>query len=64
MKASVDSDRCAGHGDCVSICPAVFGWTADGFAEVILDEIPAQYHDLVGKAAQDCPEHAIEVDGG
>ena len=64
MKASVDSDRCAGHGDCVSICAAVFAWTPDGFAEVVLDEIPEQYTDLVVKASHDCPEHAIEVDEG
>jgi ferredoxin len=63
VKASVDSDRCAGHGDCVSICAEVFAWTADGYAEVVPDEIPEQYTDLVVKAAHDCPEHAIEVDG-
>lgn len=64
MRASVDSDRCAGHGDWLSTCGAVFAWTPDGFAEVVLDEIPEQYADLVAKAVQDCPEHAIDVDGG
>ncbi len=64
MRASVDPDRCAGHGDCVSTCADVFAWTADGYAEVVLDEIPAQYADLVRKAVQDCPEHAIEADEG
>ncbi|WP_431238694.1 ferredoxin [Mycolicibacterium aichiense] len=63
MKASVDPDRCAGHGDCVSTCPDVFAWTADGYAEVVLDEIPDQYQDLVAKAVQDCPEHAISAQG-
>ncbi|WP_445168482.1 ferredoxin [Mycolicibacterium sp. Dal123E01] len=63
MKASVDSDRCAGHGDCVSTCGEVFGWTADGFAEVILDDIPDEYKDLVVKAVHDCPEHAISAEG-
>jgi ferredoxin len=61
VKASVDSDRCAGHGDCVSTCAEVFAWTPDGFAEVVLDEIPEEYTDLVVKAVQECPEHAIEV---
>lgn len=64
MKARVDADRCAGHGDCVSTCSAVFTLTADGYAEALVDEIPAQYTDLVTKAAQECPEHAIEVDEG
>jgi ferredoxin len=64
MKASVDADRCAGHGDCVSTCPAVFALTSDGYAEVLVDEIPGEYTLLVAKAAQECPEHAIEVDEG
>jgi ferredoxin len=64
VKASVDPDRCAGHGDCVSTCGAVFAWTADGYAEVVFDEIPEEYTDLVNKAARECPEHAIEVDEG
>lgn len=62
MKASVDADRCAGHGDCVSTCPAVFALTSDGYAEVLVDEIPAQYTDLVAKAVQECPEHAISTE--
>lgn len=63
VKPSVDPDRCAGHGDCVSTCPDVFAWTADGYAEVVLDEIPEEYRDLVVKAVQDCPEHAISAEG-
>ncbi|EHB57899.1 hypothetical protein MycrhDRAFT_0334 [Mycolicibacterium rhodesiae JS60] len=63
MKAAVDSDRCAGHGHCVSTCAEVFAWTPDGYAEVVLGEIPDQYRDLVVKAVGDCPEHAISAEG-
>jgi hypothetical protein len=31
---------------------------------VLVDEIPGEYTLLVAKAAQECPEHAIEVDEG
>lgn len=62
MKISVDADRCAGHGDCVSTCPAVFRLADAGYAEVTMSEIPSDYSDLVAKAAAECPEHAISVD--
>lgn len=61
MRASIDQDRCAGHGVCVATCPAVFSFTDDGFAEVTMDEIPAEYADLVEQAVSECPEHAISV---
>ncbi len=47
----------------MSTCADVFAWTADGYAEVVLDEIPDQFKDLVVKAVQDCPEHAISAEG-
>ena len=40
MKASVDDSRCRGHGVCTTICPQVFALTDDGYAEVIVDEVP------------------------
>ena len=64
MRAWVDPDRCAGHGDCVTTCPSVFGWSPDGFAEVTVEEIPAHSRDLVEKAVAECPEHAIIVEDG
>ena len=62
MKAEVDADRCAGHGDCVTVCPAVFRLVDAGYAEVSVSEIPSEYADLVNKAARECPEHAIIVE--
>lgn len=59
MKASVDADSCAGHGDCVSTCPAVFTLADAGYAEVIVSEIGPESIDLVRKAVAECPEHAI-----
>lgn len=62
MKAEVDADRCAGHGDCVMTCPAVFALADAGYAEAIVSEIPSDAEELAIKAAQECPEHAITVE--
>jgi ferredoxin len=62
VRAWVDPDRCAGHGDCVSTCPSVFAWTPDGYAEATAEEIPAEVLELVEKAVAECPEHAITLE--
>lgn len=62
MKVSVDSDYCAGHGACVDTCPEVFSIGPGGFAVVSFDEIPAEYHERVRRAEDECPTQAIEVD--
>lgn len=61
MRAKVDPDTCAGHGDCVSTCPEVFAWTDAGYAEAMVTDIPAEYLDAVRQAAHECPEHAITL---
>ncbi|MFG3524942.1 ferredoxin [Nocardia nova] len=61
MKVSVDSDRCGGHGVCTSLCPEIFSLTDDGYAEVRQPDVPAEFEDAIGAAAQACPEWAIEV---
>ena len=61
MKVSVDADYCAGHGACVVTCPDVFRIGADGYAEVLVDEVPAQLADAVERAAFECPTGAITV---
>jgi ferredoxin len=61
MRAHVDSDVCAGHGDCVSTCPSVFAWTDDGYAEAVDGEIPAEAVESVRAAVEHCPEHAITL---
>lgn len=62
MKASVDEDRCRGHGVCLGLCPEVFSLTDDGYAEVTVSDIPAEYHDAVHEAVRNCPENAITVE--
>lgn len=61
MKASVDSDYCAGHGACVVTCPDVFRIGEYGYAEVLVDEIPVSLGEAVRQACEECPTQAISV---
>lgn len=59
MKAVVDEDRCRGHGVCWTLCPEVFDLTDDGYAEALVEEVPADYENAVRTAVTSCPERAI-----
>ena len=61
MKVSIDTDRCRGHGICLSTSPAVFDLNNDGYAEVLLPDPGPEHEDAVRKAALQCPERAISV---
>ena len=63
MKASIDDGRCRGHGVCTTICPDVFAMTDDGYAEAIVDEVPAGVEDSAREAADACPENAVTLEG-
>ncbi len=63
MKASIDDGRCRGHGVCTTICPDVFAMTDDGYAEAIVDEVPAGLEDSAREAADACPENAVTLEG-
>ena len=61
MKATVDEDRCRGHGVCSTICPEVFTLTDDGYSVALDAEIPAGSQDAVRSASASCPERAITL---
>jgi ferredoxin len=62
MKASIDDGRCRGHGVCTTVCPDVFAMTDDGYAEAIVDEVPAGLEASAREAAEACPENAVVLD--
>jgi len=62
MKAKIDRDGCIACGMCVSICPAVFAMADDGYAEVIVDEVPAETEDDAVEAQENCPTSVITVE--
>jgi ferredoxin len=59
MKVEVDADQCKGHGVCWGLCPEVFDLTDDGYAVVLVDEVPPEHVDAVEQAVRHCPERAI-----
>ena len=54
-------DTCTACGLCVDTCPEVFQMGSD-MAEVIVDEVPAEFEEAVKQAADECPVEAIVVE--
>jgi len=54
-------DSCTACGLCVDTCPDVFEMGAD-MAEVITDEVPAEFEDSVQQAADECPSESIIIE--
>jgi ferredoxin len=75
MRVWVDQDLCTGDGLCEEIAPAVFVLLDDGLSYVVeggrpLDDpggaaslavVPADHHEAVREAAQECPGECIFV---
>ena len=59
MKVQINTDLCAGFGICVGIAPEVFQLHDDGYATVLVDDVPADLEDFVRRAASQCPAQAI-----
>ena len=59
MKVHVDPHVCAGFGVCVGICPEVFELHDDGYAIVVVGEVPPEHEDAVRQAVNQCPARAI-----
>ncbi|MBN2455474.1 MAG: ferredoxin [Sedimentisphaerales bacterium] len=60
MKVRIE-DTCTACGLCVDTCPDVFEMGED-IAQVIVDEVPAEYADAVQQAADECPVEAIVIE--
>ena len=64
MRISIDVDRCTGHGRCYALVPELFEPDDEGNGVVIGDGTVATNHeDLARKAAANCPERAVIVEG-
>jgi ferredoxin len=61
MKAKIDREGCISCELCVETCPEVFAMADDGYAEVIVDEIPEDAEDSAVEAQENCPESVITV---
>ncbi len=61
MKVQVDSGICAGFGVCLGLCPEVFELHDDGYAVVLVAEVPPEHEDAVRTAVGQCPANAISI---
>ncbi|MHC4148222.1 MAG: ferredoxin [Planctomycetota bacterium] len=59
MKVRVE-DTCTACELCVDTCPEVFEMGPDT-AQVIVDEVAAEFEDAVQQAADECPVEAIVI---
>jgi ferredoxin len=59
MKVFVDDQCCRGHGMCTTLCPDVFVINDDGYAEVVVAQVPSAQQDAAHEAIDCCPEQAI-----
>jgi len=76
MKVWIDQDLCTGDGLCEEICPSVFTLLDDGLAYVKQDGqpqnspggaqgvavVPAEFHDAVTEASEECPGECIFIE--
>jgi ferredoxin len=46
---------------CCALHPQLFQLTDDGYAIVLLTEVPSELHGVVGTAVEQCPERAISI---
>ena len=62
MKISV-TDRCAGHGRCYALSPAVYAADEDGFNVAVgtVIEVDDSLDDAARLGAMNCPERAIVI---
>ena len=64
MKVQINADRCQGHGRCYDLAPELFGEDDEGYGTVLGDGVvPADAEDLARRAAANCPERAIILEG-
>jgi ferredoxin len=63
VKVHIDPSVCTGHGRCYEIAPAVFREDDHGHGYVERPEPPEPQWEKVRRAAQNCPESAIRIEG-
>ncbi|MEY2454215.1 MAG: ferredoxin [Acidimicrobiaceae bacterium] len=65
MKIHIDQDRCEGHGRCYALAPELVEADDVGNGREIGDgTVPADQTDNARRAAANCPERAVILEGG
>jgi ferredoxin len=64
MQIRVDGDRCQGHGLCNMLAPKLFSLDEeDGHSVPVSTPVDDDERDLLVRAASNCPEQAIVIEG-
>ncbi len=58
-KPVIDKELCISCGNCIELCPAVFGWDDDEKAQIIKEDGCAECN--CQQAADECPTNAITI---
>lgn len=61
MKVRVDAEICAGFGVCLGLCPEIFRLHDDGYAVVLIGDVPPELEEAVRQAVNQCPSTAISL---
>jgi ferredoxin len=62
VKPVIDKELCISCGNCIEICPGVFGWDGDEKAEVISQDGCGEGCDCQ-QAVDECPTNALTLSG-
>lgn len=63
MRVRVDEARCEGHGRCYALAPEVYEPDDQGHCVVVLTDPTDDVLAAARRGADNCPEHAISIEG-
>jgi ferredoxin len=63
VRIKIDRELCAGHAQCYLIAPELFTVDEQGYGVVLAEEFDDSLRELAVRAAANCPERVIQVEG-
>ena len=62
MRIVFDREKCQGHGRCYAIAKTLFDADDEGYAIVLVDEVPKELEREAELAVENCPEYALSLE--
>ncbi len=63
MRVRLDTELCQGHGRCYTLAPELFDSDDLGHCVLLVDEVPPGLEDQARTGVDNCPEHALTLEG-
>ena len=63
MRVRLDTELCQGHGRCYTLAPELFDSDDLGHCVLLVDEVPPGREDEARTGVDNCPEHALTLEG-